>query len=278
MGVFKNVEAFKKAGIDYEKSFDSMEEFIEVAQKLTIKNAEGEVVQYGIGLGSDHAHSMRYWYGLLFQAGGQFLNEDNTKAAFNSEAGRRALQFLADWVTKYKISPYHQSDIDRDWMSGKVAMVIEGPWFISTAVDSGLNYVVSPFPQIFESKGVWSGSHSITIPSSKISDARSKSATELVQYIAKNSIKWAESGQIPASYLVTRSDEYKSMENYKHFKPFLDQGEFVKYEPLIPKTAELGADNQLSPVLNSIYSVIRGDSTASEALKNAEIRTNEILK
>lgn len=278
MGVFKNVDAFRAAGIDPDITFDSMEKFIETAQKLTVSDARGNVTQWGVGLGSDHAHSMRYWYGLLFQAGGQFLTADDAKAAFNSAAGKQALQFLADWVTKYEISPYHQSDIDRDWMSGNVAMVIEGPWFISTASDSDINFTVAPFPQIFKQPGVWSGSHSLAIPSSKISDARSSAATRLVTYIAQNSLKWADSGQIPASYAVTNSSAYKALDNYVHFKAFLDQGEFVKYEPLIPKTAELGADNQLSPVLNSIYSVIRGDSTVDRALTEAERQTNEILK
>jgi len=279
MAVFKNVDAFEAAGLDPNMKFNTAEEFLDAARKLTIKNEAGEVVQHGIAIGSDHAHTMRYWYGWLFQDGGEFLNEAGTEAAFNSEAGVQALQFLADLVNVEGVAPYHESDIDRDFLSGKVAMVIEGPWFVPTAVAGNMNFTTAPFPQVFENEGVWAGSHTLTVPAYSASAERRNAALKLITYIAKNSLEWGRaSGQIPASNDVVNSDAYKALDNYKYAEAFVDQANYVHYEPLIPKTAELGADNQLSPVLNAVYEAVRGEVTPEEALQKAADATNVILE
>jgi multiple sugar transport system substrate-binding protein len=279
MAVFKNVAAFEQAGLDPNMEFNSAEEFLDAARKLTVKNDAGEVVQHGIAVGSDHAHTMRYWYGWLFQAGGQFLNAEGTEAAFNSEAGVKALTFLADLVNAEGVAPFHESDIDRDFLSGKVAMVIEGPWFVPTVNQTDVEYTVAPFPQVFENEGVWAGSHTLTVPAYSAGPERRDAALKLISYIAENSLEWGRaSGQIPASNDVVNSEAYTALDNYQYAKAFIDQADSVHYEPLIPKTAELGADNQLSPVLNAVYAAVRGEATPEEALNEAAEATNEILQ
>lgn len=277
MGVYKNVAAFEAAGIDPDIEFESKEQFLETVRALTF--TDGSTTQYGVGLGSDHAHTMRYWYGLLYQAGGQFLDDSGAQAAFDSEAGVAALEFLADLVHVEGVAPYHEGDIDLDFISGTTAMVIEGPWFVPTLNEANVDYTVARFPQIFEDQAVWAGSHTLTIPDHVISDERRQASFELIKYIAANSLVWAESsGQIPASNTVVSSAEYRALGDYEHFVPFIEQAEFVRYEPLVPKTAELGADNQLSPVLTAVLDAVRGESSAQDALDGAAVRTDQILQ
>jgi multiple sugar transport system substrate-binding protein len=45
------------------------------------------------------------WLVFLYQLGGSVLSPDNARATFNSEAGVRSLQFLADLVNKHKVTP-----------------------------------------------------------------------------------------------------------------------------------------------------------------------------
>jgi multiple sugar transport system substrate-binding protein len=271
MAVFKNTAAFEAAGIDPDIQFDSKESFLEVARALT---KDGK---YGISLGSDHAHTMRYWYGLLHQAGGEFLGEDGTDARFADDAGVEALQFLHDLIDVEKVAPPNQSDIDRDFLSGNTAMVIEGPWFIPSAEEAGLDYTVAPFPTIFETPATWAGSHTLTIPKNT-DEARQEAALELVRYLSENSVEWAaSSGQIPASFDVVESEEYKALPHYDEYQAFISQAEDVHFEPLIPKTAELGADNQLSPVMAGVLEGVRGDAPVPTALETAAQRTDEIL-
>ncbi len=275
MGVFKNVKAFKEAGIDPNIEFTSKEQFLDIAHKLT--KADGS--QYGIAIGSEHSHTMRYWYGLLYQTGGTFLNPENTKATFDDAAGVEALKFLADLVNVEKVAPYQEGDIDRDFLAGTTAMVIEGPWFIPTMAESGMEYTVARFPQIFEKPATWANSHTLTIASKPVSQERREAAIKLVSYISKNSVQWGiSSGQIPASYTVVKSDEYKAMPTYDKAVAFLNEATVVHYEPLVPSNAKLGADNPLSPVLVGILDAIRGGSSPEDALKTAADTTDEILK
>lgn len=73
MSLFINMDAFEAAGLTAEDAkVTSIDEFNALCEKLTTDE------QYAIGLGSNYAHTYRYWYGLLSQAGGNFLNADMT--------------------------------------------------------------------------------------------------------------------------------------------------------------------------------------------------------
>lgn len=94
----------------------------------------------------------------------------------------------------------------------------------------------------------------------------------------ENSFNWAaQSGQIPANQKVRESEEYKALELYQYAHAFIDQAEFVEYEPLCPGTSEFGADNELSPVANAVYSVISKEKEASAALSEASDSVDKIL-
>jgi multiple sugar transport system substrate-binding protein len=272
MAVFTNVKLYSAAGLDANMRFTNQNIFLNAMKKLT----DGE--QYGIALGVPHGHTMRYWYGLLFQAGGSFLSADQSKAAFNSAAGRKAVQVLADLVYKYKVAPLHQTDIDRDFLAGTVASLIEGPWWVPGAAEQeGLEFATVPFPTIFDQPGVWAGAHTLVLPNQD-DKGKKDAAISLMQYIAGNTVAWGAAGQIPASLAVINSAEYKALPTYKYFKPFIDQGDFVHFEPVVKENAEFGADNELSPVLNAIYGVVLGESTAAEAMAQAAADVNDILK
>ncbi|NPV53808.1 MAG: ABC transporter substrate-binding protein [Firmicutes bacterium] len=278
MAIYKNVDLFKKAGLDPNITFDSKEEFINALKKLTVKDSSGKIVQYGIAIGSNHPHTMRYWYSLLFQAGGSFLNESGTKAAFNSEAGVKALQFLHDLIYTYKVAPTHESDIDKDFLTGRVATLIEGPWWVPGIKEQkGLQATVAPFPKIFEKPAVWAGSHTLTLPK-QANKKKLDAAIKLLNYIIAHSVDWGAAGQIPASKSVIASEAYKNLVDYKYYKTFIDQADTIRYEPLMVQNASFGSDNQMSPVLNAIFAVILNEKTPKEALDEAAEEVNAILE
>lgn len=78
MAVYKNADMYQAAGLDPNISWNTMDSFIDSMQKTT----KGD--QFGLAIGVNHSHTMRYWYGWLFQQnGGVFLNEEQNQAAFN---------------------------------------------------------------------------------------------------------------------------------------------------------------------------------------------------
>lgn len=274
MGMFINLDKFEEAGLTIEDAkVTSIDEFNALCEKLS---GDG---QYAIGLGSNYAHTYRYFYGLLHQASGKFLNDDMTKAEFNSDAGVEALDFLASWVNS-GYAPEAEADIDADWLGQTTAMVIEGPWFVPTAMSSDINFATVEFPQVFGENAVWGSSHTITVPRY---DGRTEEETEAIQefvsWLVANSFEWgAASGQIPANKTVFESEAYRSLELYQYAQAFIDEASYVVYEPLCPGTSEFGADNELSAVANAVYSVIAGEDDTLTALDKAAESVNTILE
>ncbi len=268
LAVFKNVQMFQKAGLDPAMEFVGMDGFLAALQKLTVKSG-GQTTQYGLAIGSDNPHTERYWYGLLFQAGGSFLNEAQDKAAFNSPAGVRALQFVADLVNRYQAAPSHETDIDKDFLSGRVAMLIEGPWWVPGIKEqSNIQEAVAPFPKIFEQPGVWAGSHTLTVPKQS-ETARQAAAVQLLAYIVAHSVDWGAAGQIPASLAVQASSAYTSLPDYPYYRAFIGETDAIHYEPILVQNAQFGSDNQLSPIVNAVYGVVLGEKQAKPALDEA---------
>ena len=207
------------------------------------------------------------------------MTEDMSAAAFNTEEGAKALDFMASWVTN-GFAPEAQADIDADWLGGNTAMVIEGPWFIPTAMNSAMNFTTVEFPQVFEENAVWGSSHTITVPVYDDRDKEVVAATNtFIGWLVENSFEWAaSSGQIPANMTVQSSEEYKALELYQYAEAFINVADYVVYEPLCPGTSEFGADNELSPVANAVYSVISGEATSAEALDTAAQSVDLILE
>ncbi|MCB0213557.1 MAG: extracellular solute-binding protein, partial [Anaerolineae bacterium] len=101
-----NTELLAAEGFDSPpKTWD---EIIEYGQKLTNENQWGYM--YGLAPNRDTYYIFASY---LYHAGGQLFNDDFT-AAFNSEEGREALQFIVDLRNKYEIVPPGVNTYDGD--------------------------------------------------------------------------------------------------------------------------------------------------------------------
>ena len=71
---------------------------------------------------------------MLWQAGGDLLTSDNTKPAFDSDAGKAALQQLQDMAVTDKSVYLDQGNGKylNLFNSGKIAMLWTGPWDLSS--------------------------------------------------------------------------------------------------------------------------------------------------
>ena len=84
---------------------------------------------------------------MLWEAGGDILNADNTQAAFNSDAGVQALTTLQQMAVTDKsvyLDQQNTGKIDDLFNSGKIAMDVTGPWALSGYPD--INYGVQIMP------------------------------------------------------------------------------------------------------------------------------------
>ncbi len=93
LALYYNVGLFEEAGLDPANPPTTMEEFLNAAQALTKDTSgDGTTDQYGLGLAYSGGLPFRLWMSLLWQhEGAEILNEDNTAAAFNTDAGLESL-------------------------------------------------------------------------------------------------------------------------------------------------------------------------------------------
>jgi multiple sugar transport system substrate-binding protein len=138
-----NKKLFDQAGIPYPTASWTWDDFRAAAQKLTDPSAK----QFGWAYVADGSEDTVWRFdALLWQAGGDILNSDNTKAEFNSPAGVQAATLLQQMATVD-----HSVYLDNGngnyanlFNSGKIAMLFTGPWDLSSFPN--VNYGVQVLP------------------------------------------------------------------------------------------------------------------------------------
>jgi multiple sugar transport system substrate-binding protein len=152
--LFWNKDLFEAAGLDPEKPPATMEELVEMADKLTIVNADGSLAQ--VGFIPDHSWSHTDLYVRNF--GGFWYSDDGTALTANSQAMIDALTWQQEFYTKYGVTNLQAfasgfgeyGSPDAPFYAGKVAMMVEGEWQVGPnfipALKPELNYGVTAFP------------------------------------------------------------------------------------------------------------------------------------
>jgi multiple sugar transport system substrate-binding protein len=135
-----NKTLFDKAGVAYPTADWTWDDFRSAAARLTDPAAK----QYGWAYVNDGSEDTVWRFlAVLWQAGGDLLNADNTKAAFNSPAGLSAMTLLQDMAVTDK-SVYLDSGNGNYlnlFNADKIAMLWTGPWDMSS-INAGVKYDV----------------------------------------------------------------------------------------------------------------------------------------
>jgi len=116
-----NKNLFRKAGLDPNRPPQNWQELLDFAQKLTVRDARGNVTQWGLEL-----PRWDYWVfqSFVLQNEGRLENEAGTETYFNSPTVVDALQFWTDLANKYKVMPRKRSygEASQDFAAEAVAM------------------------------------------------------------------------------------------------------------------------------------------------------------
>ena len=218
-----------------------------------------------------------YWYNFHRQFGGQFLNEDGTKAAFNTQEGYDALNWIKsmqDVGNKDNVPAY---DLER---TGKVATWLDGPWistvfFDPNAAPAAPDLASSPVPQHDPAvPAVWAQSHQFTLPrQGNQDDARRAASLKFIDWMTEHSVEWAKAGQVPARN--SARDEALSSTDplFANLDGWASQLSYANYMPTVPGLLEV-----LTRVGAAAEGAIRGEWSAEEGLSQAEGEVNDILE
>ncbi len=266
--LYCNSKLLKAAG---EKPPATWDDLLRVARKC--QDPANHV--YGFGVQGAKTETDVYWYYFLWANGGRILNEDKTRATFNSPEGVEALQFVVDLIHKYKVTQpdttaYDREDLQPLFKSGKLAMVITGPWFWGMLEKDvpDLEYELAPIPRRKEQVTMAVTDNLIMFKSCKDKEA----AWKFVQffYDPKLRLEWAKTfGMLPELKEVAESDYIKSSPQWSLLMSLLPDGRFV---PLHPRWTKISDEIRLAMEEAQLQT-----KSPKQALDDAAERVNAVL-
>jgi multiple sugar transport system substrate-binding protein len=275
LAVVYNKDLFAQAGVAEPKPDWTWDDLRAAAKAVTDPPAK----QFGLAFPLDGSETTVWEYeAMLWEAGGDILNADNTQAAFNSDAGVRALTMLQSMQQDGSLFlDYHPDSGQSEnlFNSGKIGMIITGPWDLSAFPD--VKYGVVQMPSFDPG-----GSHvTIAGPDNWVifdnGTDRVEAAWEFLQFLASPENVLADS--LATSHLPTRA----SVEQMPAFASFDTKypgvGTFAenlanvtKARPQIPQYPDV------SKFLGqAIVSVLSGQDNPQDALNGAADDANGAL-
>ncbi|MGH9106951.1 MAG: extracellular solute-binding protein [Acidimicrobiales bacterium] len=267
IALFYNKSDFAKAGI---KSPPSTWAQLEAdAMKLTDPAAK----RWGFYVPMGDAEWISYdWEPVLWGDGGHLVNANQTKAAWDSAAGVKALTAWVNMIRKDKSAPPTSFaaggnfDGPTAFSSNAVAMITDGPW-LEGEVPSSLEYGVAPYPA-----GTHGPSTNIGIAVAalfKTTPAEDRAGLALIKFLAspKQGAYLAEqSGGLPDSAAQLGQPLLKKAESNKWYHVFANEERSGQVRPLNPNWAGASADlyTEISDALAGKVSPAKALSTAAK--------------
>lgn len=149
--LFYNTEMFAEAGLDGPPT--TMEEYVDYANQLTVRNEAGEPVRSGwsLRLSGGGSGTAEKWWTILHQYGGTIVEQrEDGKwyAGYDNEAGQEALQIYVDLVNRDKVvTPELKGDAE-GFELGTTAMFIRESWVIGDIAEKApdLPYATALLP------------------------------------------------------------------------------------------------------------------------------------
>lgn len=216
--LFYNRRLFEEAGITAPTNLSDawdLNTLLDVAKRLTKKDRDGNITQYGI-LPSMFAinnrnEGMAYTQMLyLWWFGGDILSPDGTTASgyFDSPQSIDAIRYYGELFYKHKVAP--SQEIVNGFVSGKIAMWINGPWLLGVWKDNFPEFYdggwgVMPLPRGIESASP-TGSWNIAI--TKQSTKKDVAWSVIKAITGKDGMRiWCKgTGNIPARKSILEND------------------------------------------------------------------------
>jgi sn-glycerol 3-phosphate transport system substrate-binding protein len=276
--LYWNKELFKEAGLDPETPPKTWDEQVAFAQKLTKRDASGNVTQWGIQVPSS---GFPYWLfqGFSTQAGAILANAAGDKTDYANPAVVAALQYWVDLAQKHKVHPpgiVEWGTTPRDFFERKVAMM----WTTTGNLTNVRTNAKFPFGvgllPAGKRLGSPTGGGNFYI-SKKASKAEQEAAFKFVRWITtpERAAQWS----IDTGYVAVRPDSYETAAMKTYVADFPQA--LVARDQLPHAVAELSThENQrVTKALNDgLQAALTGTKTPQKALEDAQAEAERILK
>jgi multiple sugar transport system substrate-binding protein len=276
LAVVYNKTLFAKAGLPLPGPGWTWQQFQADAKKLT----DPAIKQYGTAYvtpGSED--TVWHWEALLWEAGGALLSPDGKQAAFDSAAGLKSLETLRTMAVADKSMYLDPTDsaYANLFNSGKIGMLVTGPWDLSAFAN--VHYGVQVMPSY---PGTSGGHQTISGPDNWVvfdnGSARVTAAEQFILWLtAPAQVRYfsLQTGDLPIRQSVGQQASLSGQMNASlpGVATFIaNLGNVRQARPQIPQYPKI------SQILGTmIVSVLLGQSQPQAALNSAAAQVNQAL-
>jgi len=280
--LYYNKDAFREVGLNPDKPPKTWAELTDYARKLTKTGADGKVERYGVGIALNSGSAQWQFTGFCLQNsenGEDLMSNDGKKAYFNTPGNVEALQFWYDLQNKYKcMQPgiVQWTDLPGQFLSGKVAMIYHTTGNLGNISKNATFQYGTSFLPGNKRQAAPTGGGNFYI-SRGISKERQQKAWEFIKFAT--STERAAQWSIDTGYVVTRKSALETPQMKEYYQK-LPQAK-VAYEQIPISKPELTTYDVTKTwrILNdSIQSAITGEKTPAQALADAQMQADDVLK
>jgi sn-glycerol 3-phosphate transport system substrate-binding protein len=276
--LYWNKELFKEAGLDPEKPPQNWAEHLEFAQKLTKRDASGNVTQWGTQIPSS---GFPYWLfqALTTEADAILMNPAGDTTYYDKPGVVEALQYWIDLSQKHKVHPpgiVEWGTTPRDFFERKVAMI----WTTTGNLTNIRSNAKFPFGvgmlPAHKRRGSPTGGGNFYI-SKKATPAQQQAAFQFIKWITQpeRAAQWS----IDTGYVGVSKAAYETEAMKKYVVEFPPAA--VARDQLEFAVAELSThENQrVTKALNDgLQAALTGTKPAQKAMEDAQAEAERILK
>lgn len=276
--LYWNKEAFMAAGLDPEHAPATWAEMVEMGKALTVKDASGNVSQWGVRIPSS---GFPYWLfqGLTTENDVILATDGGTKTNFDDPKVVEALEYLVDLSKTHEVMApgiIEWGATPKAFFEGQTAMMWTSTGNLTNVrKNAPFDFGVAMLPANKRRGAPTGGGNFYLFKGSD--EAQTKEAFEFIKWITQpeQAAKWSiATGYVAPSPATWETDVMKAYT--ADFPPAL-----VARDQLEHAVAELSTyENQrVTRVFNdALAAAITGEKTAEEALKEAQAQAEAILK
>jgi len=274
LAVVCNKTIFANAGLELPRKGWRWHDFVTTAKALT----DSDAGTFGTGWpgAADEDTVWRLWP-LVWDAGGDVVAPDGRGIGF-ADAGVRALRVVADLARDRSvyIDPKSGSEqMYQVFMSGRMGMVVTGPWQLADITEAGVDYHVVPLPTFSGHPVTISGPDTWTLFDN--GPARTEAARTFVSWLIdpKQDVRWAlGAGSLPLSRESAESPEWSRYAVETPGLPvFAAALESARVRPVHPAYPEIS-----QALAQAITTVLLGRSTPEDAMRTCADEADAALR
>jgi sn-glycerol 3-phosphate transport system substrate-binding protein len=276
---YYNKAAFREAGLDPETYPRTWAELIDVAVKLTKKDASGRVTRWGIKLASDLGNAQWTFGALANQAHQVLMNEAGTEVYFNQPGAVEAMAFWQSLAFKYKVTPVGESawpQLSPDFLEGNAAIIQHTTGNLSNLrANCKFPFGIAGLPGKDDPRTVVGGGNLYFFKSA--SEAERKAALRFARFLSAPEI--AADWCIKTGYIATSPAAYETPALKKYVADYPPADVARGFLPVAVGELSTHQNQRVYAALtNQIQACLSGKKTPAQAMADTQAEVDRILR